>query len=82
MDKGIFYLERFELKKNTIFQLTFFELRYLTISLRKTTFETHIDKVHMEGTVSQIFDIGPSSCFIKCRKLSFKNSPKSSRFFT
>ena len=37
----------------------------INISLRKTQFKTHIDKVLMEGTVSQIFDIGLSFCFIK-----------------
>ena len=31
--------------------------------------------------MSQVFDIGPSCCFIKCRKFSFKYSPKSFFFY-
>ena len=35
----------------------------------------------MEGTVSQIFFIGPSFYFIEFRKKSFKNVEKVTRFF-
>ena len=30
----------------------------------------HVVKVHLEGTVSQIFYLGPSFYFMKSRKLS------------
>ena len=35
----------------------------------------------MEGTVSQIFDLGPSFYFMKCRKKGLKKSLKVTRFF-
>ena len=40
----------------------------LNIFFRITKSSTAIDKIHMEGTMSQIFYIGPSFCFMKCRK--------------
>ena len=36
-------------------------------------FGRHVVKGHSEGTVSQIFDLGPSFYFMKCRKLNVKN---------
>ena len=27
------------------------------------------DNIHLEGTVSQNLDTGPSFCFMKCRKI-------------
>ena len=42
----------------------------------------HTDEIQMEGTVSQIFEIGLSFDFMKCRKLFLKKSTKSSRFLT
>ena len=36
--------------------------------------------IHIEGTVSQIFLICPSFCFMKSRKRSCKNKLKVSRF--
>ena len=41
-----------------------------------------IDNIHMEGTVSQIFEIGLSFYFMKCRKFNQKKSTKSSRFLS
>ena len=35
-------------------------------------FEMLINEGNMEGSVSQNFDLGPSFCFIKSRKLSLK----------
>ena len=35
-------------------------------------FYTHIDNIDMEGTVSEMFDLGLSFCFIKCRKFGLK----------
>ena len=35
-------------------------------------FGTHVAKAHSEGTVSHIFDLGPSFYFMKSRKLSCK----------
>ena len=37
-----------------------------------TRFGRHVAKDHSEGTMSQIFDLGPSSYFMKSRKLSSK----------
>ena len=37
---------------------------------------------HSEGTVSQIFDLGPSFYFMKSRKLSCRKYKKVSRFLT
>ena len=36
----------------------------------------YIHECHMGGTVSQIFDIGPSFHFMKYRKKSFKKCQK------
>ena len=35
-----------------------------------TRFGRHVAKDHSEGTMSQILDLGPSSYFMKSRKLS------------
>ena len=35
-----------------------------------------IPKIHMEGSVSQNFDIGPSFNFMKCRNLHLKEWEK------
>ena len=35
-------------------------------------FEVHVNEGYMEGSVSQIFDLLLSFCFIKSRKLTFK----------
>ena len=40
-----------------------------------------IEYIAVEGTVSQIFDIGPSSFFIKLRKNIQKNYQKVAPFF-
>ena len=44
----------------------------LNISLISWTFSTHIDEEQMQGSVSQIFFLGPSFYFIKSRKLNLK----------
>ena len=36
-------------------------------------FLTHLENIHLEGTVSQIFDTGPSFHLMKCRKIIMKN---------
>ena len=41
-------------------------------TLRNTTFSVHTDEIQMEGTVSQIFEIGLIFDFMKCRKLLSK----------
>ena len=50
--------------------------------VRSTTFLTPIDDTHMQGTVSQIVDVGLSFDFIKCRKICLKKCTKSSRFLS
>ena len=47
-----------------------------------TKFGTCVVDDHSEGTVSQIFYLGPSFCFMKSRKLSCKKYQKVSRFLT
>ena len=63
----------------------FYFLNYdisLNNTFRNTTFSMCIDNIHMKGTVSQIFDICLSFCFMKCRKFNQKKSTKSSRFLS
>ena len=42
----------------------------------------HLAEHHSEGTVSQIFDLGPSFYFMESRKLSFEKGKKFPVFFT
>ena len=39
----------------------------------------YIPKIYMEGSVSQIFDIGFSFCFIVCRRQTFEKIYKQSQ---
>ena len=66
------------------FQLLFFELYDILLNniFRSTKFAMLIDNIQLEGTVSQIFEIGLSLYFMKCRKFNQKKSTKSSRFFS
>ena len=61
----------------------YFLIQYISLNktLRNVKFLTHIDNIHMEGTVSPISDYGLSFCFIKCRRFCLKKSNKSTRFF-
>ena len=45
------------------------------------TFHILIENIHLEGTVSQILDIGPSSYFMKSRKIIMKKKIKIFPFF-
>ena len=54
----------------------------LNNTFSNTKSSIHIDNIHMEGTVSQIFYICLSFCFMKCRKFIQKISAKSSRFLS
>ena len=55
------------------FQFFFFNLIFsLIYGANFTRFGRHVAKDHSEGTVSQIFDLGHSSHFMKSRKLSSK----------
>ena len=42
----------------------------------------YVHGYHMEGTLSQIFYLGPSFHFMKSRKKSFKKCQKVTRFLT
>ena len=55
--------------KNTFFNFYFLiqDIFFPTI-----TFHTLIENICMEGTMSQIFDIGPSFYFMKSRKIIMK----------
>ena len=44
-------------------------------------FSGDVLKVPMDGTVSQIFSIGPGFCFMKSRKKCFETVVKVSHFF-
>ena len=48
--------------------------------VRSTKFAMLIDNIHMEGTLSHIFEIGLTFYFMKCRTFNQKKSTKSSRF--
>ena len=63
-----FQLEGREIEK-LLFSIHFFiQDISLDIIFRNTESWIHLDDIQMEGTVSQIVDIGLSFCFIKCRK--------------
>ena len=50
-----------KLTKNRFFDFYFFIQDFsLNIALILLRFYTHVHNIHMEGTVSQIFDMGPS----------------------
>ena len=60
--------------KNCNFQYIFLNLITSVIDGAKfMKFGRHVVKGHSEGTVSQIFDLGPSFYFMKCRTLNVKN---------
>ena len=62
------------------FQLIFFNYDISpNNTFRNTKFSIHIDNFHMEGTMSQIFDICFGFCFMKCRTVNQKKITKSSR---
>ena len=82
VDEKIYQLRCWKLEK-LLFNLYF--LNYdisLNNAFRNTQFSIHIDNIHMEGTVSQNFDLRYRFCFMICRKLSKKKSTKSSRFLS
>ena len=59
--------------KNCNFQYIFLNLIILVIHGSKITkFGTHVVEDHLEGTVSQIFDVGLSFHFMQSRRLSCK----------
>ena len=59
--------------KNRNFQYIFLNWIITVIYGPKfTKFETGLVEGHSEGTVSQIFYLGPSFYFMKCRKLGCK----------
>ena len=59
--------------ENCNFQYFFLNLIISVINGAKfTKFETPLVEGHSEGTMSQIFDIGPIFSFMKSRKLSCK----------
>ena len=41
----------------------------------------HVDEGYIEGSVSQIFDLGPSFYFMQSRIFFFFKLPKVTRFF-
>ena len=69
--------------KKLIFNSHFF-IQDISVNktLRNIEFGIPTDEIQMEGTMSQIFEIGLSFYFMKCRNLFLKKSTKSSRFLT
>ena len=68
VDKEIYYLGVWKFEKRLF---NFYFLNYdisLNNTFRHTIFSILIDNIYMEGTVSQIFYIGPGFCSLKCRK--------------
>ena len=69
--------------KSCNFQYIFLNWIFSVIYDTKITkFGTCVVDDHSEGTVSQIFDLGPSFYSMKSRKLSCKKYQKVSRFLT
>ena len=68
---------------NPIFHFYLFEQGYLSNQQRKSH-EITGDVLHVvsEGSVSQIFYLGPSFHFVLCRKIYFGKIPKVTRFLT
>ena len=82
IDEDIIEFECREYEKR-LFQIYFLNQDISLINIfRDMKFQLLINDIQMEGTVSPIFDIGPCFCFMKCRKLGMKKSPKSSRLLT
>ena len=82
LDKELVQLRGHEFKK-LIFS-SHFLIQDISVNktLRNIQFRIQTDEIQMEGTVSQMFEIGLSFYFMKCRNLFFKRSTKSSRFLT
>ena len=60
--------------ENCNYHSTFLNWVVLVIfGANRSTFGTHVVEVHLEETLSQIFNLGPSFYFMKARKLSGKN---------
>ena len=59
--------------RNCNFSYIFLNLNdSVIIGAKLIKFVTHIVKAHLEGTVSQIFYLGPGFYFMKSRKLCLK----------
>ena len=69
--------------KNSLFFIYFFNKDIsFNIPWKFLKFVMYVHTDHLEGTVSQIFFLGPSSHFMKSTKKSFKKCKKVTRFFT
>ena len=62
------------------FEILFFNLHTL-LSIEVPDLCISIADIVVEGTMSQIFYVGPSSLFIKCRKKYSENKLKTCPFF-
>ena len=59
--------------ENSLFSLHFLNKDIsFNIPYKFLKFDIHVHKGHLEGSVSQIFDLGPSFYFMQSRKKSFK----------
>ena len=66
--------------KILIFHIYFLN-KHISLNIRITCLKTaiHVSKTHLEGRVSQNFDIGLSLNFIACRSGGFKKHTKKSQ---
>ena len=71
-----------EKQKLNFYHTVFLEHIFLIIQYRLMKFSVNTDEILIKGRVSQIFYLGPSFFFMKCRKLGGKFFPKVSRFLT
>ena len=69
--------------EKSIFRKYFFNID-ISLSTKEPDlkFEICIHQIYMQGSVSQIFHLGPSFFFMDSRKLNKKKIQKVSRFFT
>ena len=69
------------LKRTQIFPIIFFNVDSSFSIDRLHKFSVVIIDMLMEGSMSQIFYVGPSLCFMRLQKLCLKTLENVSRFF-
>ena len=80
--KGYLFSEVQSIKcEKCIFSIYFFNMN-ISFNMSTTFIKIYLLDIEtiMEGTVSQIFDLGPSFYFMQCGKLDMKKLQKVTRF--
>ena len=72
---GLMVVWMYNESENCIFSLYLFN-KDISCSIPYKDFEIYEHEYHSEGSVSQISYLGPGFCFMKSRKLCFKNDSK------